>query len=229
MGTHEREEPVLALAALRPDLREARRDHAQRADAVAEGACRRIEHLLGGKADDGEIDALRDLVDRAVGPHAGDRLALEVDRIGGAVEVGVEDVAEELAADRAAAARGADHGDRGRLEERSQRVDDGGVVARLDAVSVRARRGDREAKLDLAAFGVVDELEPGVGEHRERADVRGEHRGDEAGDPVRPSAARELLEQPRADPAALLAVGDREGHLGGEGLPTVGVVAGIRV
>ena len=56
-----------------------------------------------------------------------------VDGIGGPGEVGGEDVAEELAADRAAAARGADHGDRPRLEEGRSEAVDGDVVALVDA------------------------------------------------------------------------------------------------
>ena len=51
-------------------------------------------------------------------------------------------------------------------EERPQRGDDGGVVALLDPRVERAGRGDREAKLDLAAVALAHELEAGVGEHR---------------------------------------------------------------
>jgi hypothetical protein len=66
-------------------------------------ACRGVEDLVGRKADHGQIDLSGDLVDRVVGANAGDRLAFEVDGVGGAREVGVEDVAEELAPDRPAA------------------------------------------------------------------------------------------------------------------------------
>jgi hypothetical protein len=89
------------------------------------------------------------------------------------------------------------------------------VVPCLDAVAVGARRGDRESELDLSALDIVEELEAGVGEHGQSARVRGEDGGDESGDPVGASGVGELLEEPRADPAPLLAVGDGKGHLGG--------------
>ncbi len=48
--------------------------------------------------------------------------------------------------------------------------------------------------------------------------VLGEHLGDEAPDPGLARAGGELLEQPRADAAAVLLVGDGEGDLGGLGV-----------
>ena len=88
VGAHEREQPLLAGAALRAELGEPGGDHAERAHSVAERRRGRIEHLLAGEADDGEVDEVGDLVDRAVGANAGDGLALEVHRVGGAREVG---------------------------------------------------------------------------------------------------------------------------------------------
>ena len=54
-----------------------------------------------------------------VAGDAADRLAAAVDGVDRAGEIGLEHVAEQLAADRPAAWRGADHGDRTRLEERA--------------------------------------------------------------------------------------------------------------
>ena len=126
------------------------------------------DHLLAGKADHAEVDLIADLLERAVGAHAGHRLAGAVDRVGGAGEPAGEDVAEQLAADRAASRRGADHGHRAGLEERAQRGGHGDVVALVDARSVALGRLDREPHLDDAAF---------EGSRRHEADVRehGEH------------------------------------------------------
>ena len=107
---NEREQLAPAARALGAGLGEAGRDHAERAHALAQRLVGRLEHAAAGQADDREVDRVGDLGDRVVAAHAGDRLAAAVDRVGGAGEVGLEHVAEELAADRAAPARGADHG-----------------------------------------------------------------------------------------------------------------------
>ena len=135
-----------------------------------------------------------DLLDRPVAAHAGDRLAVAVDRVGGAGEVAGEDVAEELAADRAAPPRGADDGDAPRLEERPQRGDDRHVVARVDVLAVALGRRDRELHLELAALELARQLEAGRLEDAEHGAVVRQHLGDEALDPdlgrALPRAAR---------------------------------------
>src|SRR5262249_51994760 len=115
--------------------------------------------------------------------------AVAVDRIGGTGEVGVEDVAKELAADRATTARRADHGQRSWSEERSQRGDDADVVTRLDPESQLARRRDREPQLDLAALELARELEAGVRKHARGVRIAGADDGDEFGDAGGPGAA----------------------------------------
>ena len=81
----EREQLLLALAPSRPDLGEAGGDHAERADALlrAPPRPRRARARRGGRSTARSI-VVRDLVDRAVGAHAGDGLAGAVDRVGGA-------------------------------------------------------------------------------------------------------------------------------------------------
>ena len=54
-------------------------------------------------ADDRDVDRVRDLVDRAVAPDARDRRAVAVHGVGGSLEVALDDVPEELAADRSPA------------------------------------------------------------------------------------------------------------------------------
>jgi len=116
----ERKQLLLALRAFRAHLGESRGDHAQRRHALPQRLLRRVEHAGSRQADDGEIDRVGDLLDRSVRAHAGNGFAVPVDGICRAREVRREDVAKELAADRAAALRRADHGHPGRREERSQ-------------------------------------------------------------------------------------------------------------
>ena len=115
----------------------------------------------------------------AVGAHPGDGLTRAVDGIRGAGEPAGEDVAEQLAADRAAPCRGADHGDGPRLEERAQRRGHRDVVALVDSRPVALGCLDREPHLDHAALEGARRHEAGVREHREHRVVLRQHLGDE--------------------------------------------------
>ena len=82
--------------------------------------------------------------DRRVAGDTADRVAAAVDGIDRADEVGGQDVPEQLPADRSAAGRGSDHGDRGRCEERLQRSSDRDVIATVgDRRRCRSGRGGR--------------------------------------------------------------------------------------
>ena len=164
----EREQLLLPLGALRADLGEAGGDDAERRHAVAQRRLGRVEHARARHADDGEVDRVGDLLDRRVRAHAGDRLAAAVDGVGGAGEVRGEDVAEELAADRAAARRRADHGDASRARR----------TARSDAATATwSRSSTRARNRSVGAIGkrtstsppssVRDDLEARVAEDRE--------------------------------------------------------------
>ena len=224
VGADEREQLLLPLHAFAADLGEAGGDHDEGANALAQRLLRRPENRGARQGDHGEIDRIGDLLDRAVGADAGDRLAVAVDRVGGAGEVAGEDVAEQLAADRAAPLGGADDGDAPGLEERLERGDDRLVVARVDVLAVALRRRDRELHLHLAALELAGQLEACRLEDAEHGPVVRQHVGDEALDPDLGRARRELLEQPGADAAALMLVGDGEGRLGELGVAQADVV-----
>ena len=157
---HQAEQELLALAALGADLGEAGGDDAERLDSTRERRLGGLEHQRAGQADDGEVDDLGYLSDGSVRAHAGDRLSAQVDGIGRTGEVGGEDVSEELAADRAAAARSTDHGDRPRLEEGAEGGGHGEVVALVDARAVQLGGRDREANLEFPAVQLSRHLEP---------------------------------------------------------------------
>ncbi len=89
------------------------------------------------------------------------------------------------------------------------------VVAGRHLLPVAACRRDREADLDLAAFAGARDREAGVAEDVDHRVVLVQHLGHELLDPGVRRLGCELLEQPGADPAALVVVADREGDLGG--------------
>ena len=123
----------------------------------------------------------------------------------GAGEVGGEDVAEELAADRAAPLRRADDRDRARPEERLERGAHGGVVARGDLLAVarwsaRSGTGPRPRRRSaarvtskpasrktpsIASFScstsATNSLDPGLGRRGRRAARAGASRSRAAG------------------------------------------------
>ena len=76
------------------------------------------------------------------------------------------------------------------------------------------RRRDREAQLDHAGVVRVVGGVAGVGEDPDHPRVLREHLGDEALDAALPGGGGEVLQQQRADAAALLRVVDDEGDLG---------------
>ena len=156
---------------------------------------------------------LGQLFDRGVRADAGDRLAGAVDRVGGALELGADDVPEDDAADCLAPGRRSDHGNARWGEERAQRRYDGEVVALLDVSAVCVRRLDREGDLEGAPVERARDAEPCILEHAHHGRVLAHHLCDEALDPHGGRALGQLLEHPRADAAPLLIVGDGERHL----------------
>src|SRR5262249_27295706 len=155
---NECEQPVLAVAALRPHLGEAGGDDTQGAYAGAQHVLGGVEHLRTGDADHREVDDLGQLVDRGGWRPRGDWIGAAVERVSGSLEIGLEDVAEELATDRAAPTRRAEHGNGSRLEERLQRRDHANVVTALDAQGERPGRGDGEAELYLSAAELTNKV-----------------------------------------------------------------------
>ena len=224
MGSNEAEQRVLALLSFGADFREPGRDDANGPDSGVEDRFHRLEHHRRRDTDDGEIDRIGNVGDGAVATYPCDGLAVAVDGVRRARELAVQDVAKELPADRAAAGRGAEDGDRLRLEERAQRRDHGRVVACLDARGVVGRRGNGKRQLHLAAREKPRNLEAGAFEDVDHRRVVRHDLGDEALDPLAGRPSRELLEKPRADAASLVVVGDREGHLRAQRIPKAHVV-----
>ena len=103
--------------------------------------------------------------------NAGDGIAAPVHGVDGACEVAGEDVAEQLAADRAATLRRAYDRDGARLEEGLERGAHRDVVARGHLLPIVAGGGDRKPDLQLAGFAGARHLESGVAKDAEHCAV----------------------------------------------------------
>ena len=140
---------------------------------------------------------------------------LAVDRVDGAVEPGRLDVAQEVVADRVLAPARPDDGDRvgeqhgvhahGLCAVFPREADRLGALGRLDL----------EAERDHAVLEAAVDLVAGVGEDGHHLAVLGQDLGGELLDAGLPGDDGQVLEQHRADAAALVGVRDVEGHLGG--------------
>ncbi len=117
-------------------------------------------------------------------------------------------------ADRPFLARGADHRDRARLEERPHALARGLALARLAHLDRLRRRGRRERQREHPGGDRALHREPALREHLEHAVVLAEDVRLELGDAVGARDRHQVLEEQRADPASLVLVGDGERHLG---------------
>jgi hypothetical protein len=220
------EHGLLALAALGlVAVREARRDHEQRAHAAARRLVDDAQHLGGRHRHDRELRRLGQVAQRARRAGRRHHAAAGVHRDRDAGEAAAHDVAIDGAADAVPAVRGADDGDRGGGEQRAQRGHGGDVRAVGPALLVALGRAQVEREVDLAVVGLAPGVEARAREDPEHRAVSGHHGGVEAGDRARRRDLGELLEQSRGQAAAVHLVGHREGDLGGRRLVEA-VVAG---
>jgi hypothetical protein len=220
----EREQPLLTLDTVAPRLREPRRDDDERPDAVRERLLGDLDHARSRHADHGHVDRIGDLAHRAVAADARDRRAVTVHGVGGTLEITLENVPEELTADRSAPLRRADHSDAAGLEERTQGRRDGDMVALGKALLEPLGTSDRERDLDLPARELAGQLEAERLEDAEHPPVVGQHECDEPLDAVVGRPLGELLDETRAHAAPLERVGHRERRLGGRGIAQPRVV-----
>ena len=121
---------------------------------------------------------------------------------------------QQRVADLALVVAGADDGDRGRGEQARDRP---GLAALLALVGDRQRVVgllDRERQVDDAVLVLPGGLVARVPEDPDHPAVLGQHLGDEPLDAPLAPGRRQVLEQDRAQPAALVRVLHEEGDLG---------------
>ncbi len=98
-------------------------------DALRGAGGERIQHLFGRQSDDGQIDRAGDRRERGMGRQALHQRPVRVDRIDGAAEAGLAQVADGAPADARRVVRSADDGHRSGLEQRRNRCHPGlGIV-----------------------------------------------------------------------------------------------------
>src|SRR4029077_2449524 len=108
MGAYSSEQLLLPPNTVGPGLGETGRDHTERLRSPFHRRLCLREDGITWNAEDCEVYDFWNVRDRRICLHAGDGWCIRVDRVGHALEARVEDVAEELTADRPAARRGAD-------------------------------------------------------------------------------------------------------------------------
>src|ERR1051326_3024780 len=196
----------------------------ERAHALGHAVVDNGLDVPGRHGDDGEIDRPFDRAQRREEGDAVDLRRVRIDGVERAAEAGVAEVVQDRRAEVAGIAAGADDGDRLRREDRLHRR----VRGLLRALRGDARRGlgrrDREGDVDRALARAARGVEAAAEEDVEHALVLRQYLSLEARDTVRPRDLGELLEQLRADAAAVVAVGDRERALGGVGAAREGEV-----
>ena len=92
------------------------------------------------------------------------------------------------------------------------------MVALVDPLQHRLRRGDIQRHRHLANRTPAPHREAGVLEHPQHRPIAGHHLRIEAVDPAVRRDLRELLEHPHPDPAALIIISHRKRDLGDTGL-----------
>ena len=110
------EQLPLPAATLLAHLGEAGGDHDQRLDAGGGALAGDLHHLGGGNGDHRQLGRRGQGPDRRVGGHRLDHRGGPVDRVDRSLEIAVEQVPEDAAADRGGGAGSADHRHRLRLQ-----------------------------------------------------------------------------------------------------------------
>ena len=167
-----------------------------------------------GHSHDRQVHAAGDVADPGMPGDPGDGMGTAVDRVGRPREPRTDQVAEQGVADLVRVVARAHDGDGPRAEQALDRARLGMLLAL--AHDRLGHRGlvDGELQRHLAVLLRAGDLVTGVAEHAHHPGVLGEHDRMEPLDAALARRGSEMLEQDRADPAALVGVRDDERHLG---------------
>ena len=203
MTADQGEELFLTRDSFSSDLGEAGGDDAEGPRPMSKRRFAPVEDEPAGEADNGEVDHVVYLLERLVALDSRDRLSLAIYGIGPTSEAARDDVAKEIAPDRAGSRRRSHHDHALGLEKGPKRSDDRRVVTLVDMGAIRLGRGERKLELDASLVEPASDVEPGVREDTKHGAVVGQDSSDEAFDPVTRSDVRELLEEAHSDAAPL--------------------------
>ncbi len=214
VATGERDQLTLGGRAVLPRLAEPAAEHDQSSDACERALLDDVTNLRRRHRHHGEIDPVGDVEDGRRGTDAGDVLGVRVHGVHRSGESVVQQLAEQLVSQSAGLPPRPDDRDARRLEQAADRSRFGRSGAGLHGRLRLFRRLEPEVHLDDSTLEPAAGLEPGLPEHGDHAPVRGQHHCGERGDPHLAGRSREVLEQDRAQAAALVLVVDEERHLG---------------
>ncbi len=188
-------------------------DHHERLHALREAGVHDLVDARGRDGDHGEVDLVGDVGDRGVGPHSAHRPGLGVDRVDRAGEVGAQQVRQHGVADLGRVGGRPDHRDRRRMQHVVHAARLGPLLAGV-ADGERALGGvDVELQVQHALGERPAHLVAGIAEDPHHLVVLHQHLGLEPAHTVLAGGRGEVLQQDRAEPAALVLVADDEGHL----------------
>ena len=164
---------------------------------------RRLPHRADGgcarHGDHRELDRPRNVGHRSIRPHRLDHLGGRVDGIHRAPETGLEQVVEQLAADRALLARGADHGDRPRFEKASHGGRRRDPLAPLEALDCLGRKEVGNRTWIEPGAEEVSTRKPALAKDLDHPVVLRQHLGLERRDPRLVGELREVSKQDRPE------------------------------
>ena len=188
-------------------------DH-DRSDAGGGAVVHDAEHRRRGNGDDRQVDAGQ-FPGRRVHLRASHFSGMRVHGVHGAREAGCRDRVKHPPADVRRIARGADHGDGARREQRTNRRGRGKAVPLFLGRDAGRRRLERQLDVDATLGRFGSNLEAGVAKHFEHPRVVLERRGLEAAEAVAGRRHGQPLEQRGSQAFALKFVSHRERRLGG--------------
>ena len=214
-AAHEPGEPLLGRTPLLGGFREPGGDHDHVAHARRGAVAHHLLHRGRRDGDDGQIHALAGSADARVGPQPLDLARARVDRVDRSSEPGPLQVRDQGGADRARPPRRSDHGHRARVEQRAHALGRRDPLARVGRLAGTLRLLGGKGEMHHAGLGGAGDHEAAGGEDLEHPVVLAEDVGLELAHPAGASDADEMVEQQRADAAALVLVGNGERHLRG--------------
>ncbi len=221
-----RDEALFEQLPGRARLGESGADHDEGLDAFGHAVFGDRVHQRGRHAHDRQIDRARHRAHARVGGNARDRLGRRVDGHDLAGEASGDDVVQDLGANLAALAIGANDRDARRREESLHR----GRGRRFRSLGRAAREGggwrEREPDVEDAGVELALDLEAGIEQDAHHPVVVAEDVRIELLDAARTGGVGQGLEHARADAASQEAVGDGEGHFGPLGLGAFAVETG---
>ena len=208
------DERGLAGATLFATLAEAGADHADRAHVLADALVDGCQDLIRRDDDHRQVNRSGDVPDSRVGGDPVDLLRTGMDRHHGSGEAIGDEIVQDLRADFAALAIGADDRDCARFEERFHRRRRGSARSRRGLVCEGISRRQGQGHAVGAVLDPCGHGEAGFAKYVEHALVVTEHVGVESIDAVFTRDGSEPFEQPSANTVTLQGVGHNEGHFG---------------